>query len=162
MQYIYRCSHFPEKHTAINIQNVIDENLLELNLSIEDTPCKTNKESNFICATLAKGHIDSACHRINTIIDTAWEELVEKNPEMNLLIQSAHSLVQYVNQASGIQSELPTTLNHSSGETRPFRSLHSMFSSIHMNREVLVVKLEKEKQREFIVSFGCGSVTRGS
>ena len=51
---MYRCSYFPERHTAVNIEKVIDENLAELNLSIVDTPCTTDKGSNIICATLAK------------------------------------------------------------------------------------------------------------
>ena len=44
---------------------------------------------------------------------------------------SAHALVKFVNQASGIQSERlgSTTTPKHGGETRPWRSLHSMFSS---------------------------------
>ncbi|KAI6650786.1 Hobo element transposase HFL1 [Oopsacas minuta] len=132
---MYRCSYFPEKHTAVNIEKVIDENLSELNLSLVDTPCTTDKGSNFICATLAKTHVDCACHRINTVIDIAWKQAMDSNPELKLLDQSAHTLVKFVNQACGIQSELPTTLKHG-GETRPWRSLHSMFFSILL-REVV-------------------------
>ena len=35
---MYRCSHFSERHTALNIQKAIDESLNELNLSLVDTP----------------------------------------------------------------------------------------------------------------------------
>ena len=70
---MYRCSYFSEKHTALNNQKAIDENLNELNLSLVDTPCTTDKGSNFIYATLAKTHI--ACHRMNTSIDVAWKKV---------------------------------------------------------------------------------------
>ena len=33
---MYRCSYLPERHTAVNIEKVINENLAELNLSIVD------------------------------------------------------------------------------------------------------------------------------
>ena len=79
---MYRCSHFSEKHTALNIQKAIDENLNELNLSLVDTPCTTDKGSNFICATLAKTHIDCACHRMNTSIDVAWKKVREISAEL--------------------------------------------------------------------------------
>ena len=102
---------FPEKHTAVNKEKVIDENLSELSLSLVDTPCTTDKGSNFICATLAKTHVDCACNRINTVINIAWKQAMDSNPELKLLDQSAHTLVKFVNQAYGIQSELPTTLN---------------------------------------------------
>ena len=51
---------FLKKHTALNIQKVINENLNELNLSLVDTPCTTDKGPNFICASLDKTHIDCA------------------------------------------------------------------------------------------------------
>ena len=84
---MYRCSYFPEKHTAVNIEKVIDENLAELNLlvSLLDTLCTTDKGSNIICATLAKTHIDCACHRINKVIDIAWKKAMDSNPELKLL-----------------------------------------------------------------------------
>ena len=146
---MYRCSYFPERHTAVNIEKVIDENLAELNLSIVDTPCTTDKGSNIICATLAKTHIDCACHRINTAIDIAWKQAMDSNLELMLLDKSAHTLVKFVNQASGIQSELPTTLKHG-GETRPWRSLHSMFSFILVSREDLVTELRKRKRENLV------------
>ena len=77
----------------MNIQKAIDESLNELNLSLVDTPpCTTDKGSNFICGTLAKTHIDCACHRINTSIDVAWKKVREIRAELKLLAQSAHVL----------------------------------------------------------------------
>ena len=73
------------------------ENLAELNLSLLDTPCTTDKGSNIICATFAKTHIDRACHRIKTVIDIAWKNAMDSNPELKLLDQSAHTLVKFVN-----------------------------------------------------------------
>ncbi|KAI6651069.1 Transposase [Oopsacas minuta] len=77
---------------------------------------------------------------------------MDSNPELKLLDQSAHTLVKFVNQACGIQSELPTTLKHGS-ETRPWRSLHSMFFSILVSRETLVIEIRKRKRENLIYHF---------
>ena len=77
---------------------------------------------------------------------------MDSNPELKLLDQSAHTLVKFVNQACGIQSELPTTLKHG-GETRPWRSLHSMFFSILVSRETLVIELRKRKRENLMYHF---------
>lgn len=40
---MYKCEYFPQKHTAQNIKSFIDATLTELNLSLDDTPCTTDK-----------------------------------------------------------------------------------------------------------------------
>lgn len=58
--------------------------------------------------------------------------------------------MRYVNQASGIQSKLPTSLKHG-GETRPWRSLTAMFSSISQSRDTLVPLL-RARQKEHLIT----------
>ena len=65
--------------------------------------------------------------------------------ELQQLNNFCHELVKYVNQASGIQSTLPTTLKHG-GETRPWRSLHSMFSSVVESYASLIPILKEGKK----------------
>lgn len=104
---MYKCEYFPEKHTAQNIQKFIDRTLIELGLSLDDTPCTTDKVANIIAATASKTHIDCACHRLNTSIDTAWKKALSRNTDLHQLDSFCHDLVKYVNQSSGIQSVLP-------------------------------------------------------
>ena len=52
--------------------------LTPLNLSLVDTPCTTDKGSEFHMRTLAKTHIDCTCHRINTSTDVAWKQVKKK------------------------------------------------------------------------------------
>jgi hypothetical protein len=146
---LYKCENFPEKHTAQNIQKFIDSNLTELGLSLVDTPCTTDKGSNIVAATATKTHVDCSCHRLNTSIDTAWKKCLSSDSDLQQLDNFCHELVKYVNQASGIQSNLPTSLKHG-GETRPWRSLTDMFTSIWKSREALVPVLREKKKEQLI------------
>jgi hypothetical protein len=146
---LYKCELFSEKHTAQNIQKFVDETLTELGLSLVDTPCTTDKGSNIVAATATKTHIDCSCHRLNTSVDTAWKRIMSVDEEFRQLDSFCHDLVRYANQASGIQSNLPTTLKHG-GETRPWRSLSAMFSSISRSREALVPLLRARKKEQLI------------
>ena len=54
-----------------------------------------------------------------------------------------------MNQASGVQSNLPTTVKHGR-ETRPWRSLSGMFTSISQSRDALFREL-KIRQKEHLI-----------
>ena len=69
--------------------------------------------------------------------------------DLQQLDNFCHDLVKYVNQASGIQSNLPTSLKHG-GVTRPWRSLTDMFTSIWKSRDVLVSLLRERKKEQLI------------
>ena len=146
---MYKCENMPERHTAENIKKFIDKNLEELGLSLNDTPCTTDKGSNVIAATKSKVHVDCVCHRLNTVIDTAWRKVMSFDTEIKHLNEFSHDLVRYVNQASGVQSNLPTTLKHG-GETRPWRSLIGMFASISQSRDALFRELKIRKKEHLI------------
>ena len=55
-----------------------------------------------------------------------------------------------MNQASGVQSNLPTTVKHGR-ETRPWRSLSGMFTSISQSRDALFREL-KIRQKEHLIA----------
>ncbi|KAI6661971.1 Hobo element transposase HFL1 [Oopsacas minuta] len=147
---MYKCEYFEQRHTGYNIKQAIDSILSELNLDIYDTPCTTDKGSNIIAATTDKTHVDCLCHRLNTVIDSAWKEILQLNEELMYLDQFCHELVRFVNHSSGIQSNLPSTLKHG-GLTRPWRSLSNMFVSILKSREALLFELRNRK-REHLIS----------
>lgn len=102
-----------------------------------------------MAATAGTTHIDCACHRLNTSIDTAWKKVVSQNCDLERLNTDCHELVRFANQASGIQSNLPKSLKHG-GETRPWRSLTDMFSSILDSREALIPMLRDRKKEQLI------------
>lgn len=147
---MYKCEYFPEKHTAQNIRHFIDSTLTELGLSLTDTPCTTDKGSNIVAATAAKTHVDCSCHRLNTAIDTGWKKVMSLDADIRQLDNFCHELVKYANQASGVQTNLPKSLKHG-GETRPWRSLTDMFSSISASRDALVPLLRERKKEQLIV-----------
>ena len=74
---------------------------------------------------------------------------MSKDVEFHQLDSFCHDLVKYANQASGIQSNLPTSLKHG-GETRPWRSLSAMFSSVSKSRDALIPLLRARKKEQLI------------
>ena len=98
-------------------------------------------------ATKSKTRLDCKCHRLNTSIDSAWKKLVALDEKISCLNSFCHELVKYVNQAAGIQSNLPT-IKHGR-ETRKL-SLNAMFSSILESRDALVKKLRERKKENLI------------
>ena len=135
---MYKCEYFEQRHTGYNIKQAIESILSELNLNIYDTPCTTDKDANIIAATSDKTHVDCLCHRLNTVIDSAWKAILQQDEELMHLDQFCHELIRFVNHSSGIQSNLPTTLKYG-GLTLPWRSLSSMFVSILKSHDALVI-----------------------
>ena len=124
----FSCKHFPERHTAANISCLIKEALRELTLE-DETPCTTDKGANVVCALNFAARIDCACHRLNTVIESAWSEIQQCNSDLNDLDKFTKEQVRYVHQAAGIQARLPTTLK-GGGLTRPWRSLAATYESL--------------------------------
>jgi hypothetical protein len=82
-----------------------------------------------------------------------WIQLGKKSlptdEEFRQLDSFCHDLVRYGNQASGIQTNLPTFLKHG-GETRPWRSLSAMFSSVSKSRDALFPLLRAKKKEQLV------------
>ena len=77
--------------------------------------------ANIVCALIIATRLDCACHRINTLIDTAWVELKRVNEDIADADKHARELGWYVHQAAGVQATLPMSLK-GGGVTRPWRS----------------------------------------
>ena len=99
-----------------------DDNVTELNLSLEDTPYTNNKGSNIVYATAAKIRIDCYFDRLNALINSFRKKLVAQCDDIKQLDKFGHEIVIYVNQAAEIQLFLSTSLKYG-GETRPWRGL---------------------------------------
>ena len=110
---MYACKYFPESKTADHIQVAIDKILSEVDLDTAHTPCTTDKGSNMLAATRTKCHVNCACHRLSTSINTAWEAATEESDKLAVLDTNSNNLVK---KSGGIQYNLLTTLK-SGGKT---------------------------------------------
>jgi len=147
---MYACKFFPENKTADHIQVALDQILDDAGLDTEHTPCTTDKGSNMVAATKSKCHVNCACHRLSTSINTAWEASCAEIEELKELDDCSNSLVKFVKKSGGIQYNLPATLK-SGGKTRPWRGLINKFRSISKSYEALKPLL-REKRREDLVA----------
>ena len=98
---MYACKFFPERKTADHIQITLDRILSEAGLDVESVPCTTDKGSNMVAATNSKCHVNCACHRLSTSINTGWEQACEDSNELCSLNEYADNLVKFVKKSDG-------------------------------------------------------------
>ena len=70
-----------------------------------------------VAATNSKCHVNCACHRLSTSINTAWEKACEESNYLCSLNECADNLVKFVKKSGGFQCNLLATLK-SGGKTR--------------------------------------------
>lgn len=96
--------HFgTEAHTGENISAAVNAIFLEYNLSAEDTPVTTDKGSNVVAALKNNVRVDCMCHRLHTVLSSAWKDTMAEEPDAALYETNISSLCRYVKQATGIQ-----------------------------------------------------------
>ena len=147
---MYACKFFPDTKTTDHIQITLDRILIEVSLDAENVPCTTDKGANMLAVTHSKCHINCACHRLSTSINTGWEISCDQNVELNSLNECADGLVKFVKKSGGIQY-LPATLK-SGGKTRPWHSLINKFSSIFKSFDALRPLLRDKRWEDLIVN----------
>ena len=91
--------------------------------------------------------------RLNTTIDTEWKKVKSHDEDVVYLNSFRHEILKYTNHAACIQSYLPTSIKHG-GETRSWKSLSDMFSSILKSRDVLLKELRDRKRENLISRIG--------
>jgi len=148
---MYACRFFPETKTADHIQLALDRILIKAGLETENVPCTTDKGANMVAATNSKCHINCACHRLSTSINTGWERSRGESTELYSLNECADCLVKFVKKSDGIQYNLPATLK-SGGKTWLWRSLISKFSSILTSFDALMPLLRDRKRDDLLVN----------
>ena len=107
--------------------------------------------SRLSCSWCVPYHVNCACHRLSTSINTAWEAATEESDELAVLDTNSNNLVKFVKKSGGIQYYLPTTLK-SGGKMRPWRSLIHKFSSILTNYEALRSLIRDKRREDLIIS----------
>lgn len=136
-------------HTADNIHDALMVILKDYDLSMTDIPATTDHGSNIVAALRNNIRVDCLCHRLHTVLDTAWRETKLQEPEAAEYESAISELCRYAKQASGFQEQLPTSLKHG-GDTRPWVSMFRRADSVEKSFDVLVPKLTEKGRLELI------------
>ena len=83
---------FQDTKTAANIKKKLDIVLLSYNIKLSDTPITVDCGSNVIKATAVAPRLKCACHRLNTVVQSSWAELLEENILVKELYLSSQNL----------------------------------------------------------------------
>ena len=137
-------------HTAVNISTAVNAILTEYGLSEDDTPVTTDHGSNIVAALRSKIRLDCLCHRLHTVLETAWRETKNADPEAAGYETVIADLCRYVKQASGVQEQLPTSLKHG-GDTRPWTSMCRCAESVNKSYDTLVSVLTTRGMSFFVL-----------
>ena len=82
---MHACNFFPDTKTADHLQITLERILTEAGLDAQNVPCTTDKDANMVAATHSKCHINCACHRLSTSINTGWEVSCEQSDDLQSL-----------------------------------------------------------------------------
>ena len=93
---MFPCKFFSDTKTADHIQITLERILTKAGLDAENVPCTTDKDANMVAATQSKCHINCACHRLSTSINTEWEISCEQSDDLQSLNENADNLVNFV------------------------------------------------------------------
>ena len=144
--------HFgPDAHTGDNISTAVNGILAEYNLSEEDTPVTTDHGANIVAALRNNVRLDCFCHRLHTVLETAWRDTKNDEPEASRYETAVSDLCRFAKQSTGIQEQLPKSLKHG-GDTRPWTSMYHRAESIEASYEALVTVLTAKNKLELIAS----------
>lgn len=136
--------HFgSEAHTAVNISAVITGILDEYSIPELDTPVTTDHGSNIVAALRNSIRLDCSCHRLHTVLETAWRDTRHDNSDAAAYETAVSELCRFVKQSTGVQEQLPKSLKHS-GDTRPWVSLYRSAESVESSYEALVTVLSSK------------------
>ena len=94
------------------------------------TPVTTDHGANIVSALKNAVRLDCMCHRLHTVLESAWRDTRRDEPEASAYENAVSELCRFVKQSTGIQEQLPKSLKHG-GDTRPWVSLYRL-SLIHI------------------------------
>lgn len=138
-------------HTGENISIAVDEILSQYGLPVNDTPVTTDHGSNIVAALKNSVRLDCLCHRLHTVLETAWRDTRHNEPDASAYESAISELCRFVKQSTGLQEQLPMSLKHG-GNTRPWVSLFRRAESVEKSYEALVTVLEGKERLDLIAS----------
>ena len=124
-------------HTADNIAATISSILVEYGIPEDTTPVTTDHGANVVAALRNSIRLDCMCHRLHTVLESAWRETKSADPDASSYETAVSDLCRYVKQATGIQEQLPKSLKHG-GDTRPWTSMYRRADAVEASYEQLV------------------------
>lgn len=136
---------------GVNISSAIDTILAEYGLLAEDTPATTDHGSNIVAALKNGIRLDCLCHRLHTVLETAWKDTLKADPDAAAYEKAISELCRFAKQSTGIQEQLPKSLKHG-GDTRPWVSMFRRAESVEASYDVLVTILTVKDKLELIAS----------
>ena len=142
-------------HTGDNIRDAVSEILGEYGIPEEETPVTTDHGSNVVAALRNCVRLDCMCHRLHTVLETAWAETKRSEPEAVEYESAVADLCRYVKQATGIQEQLRKSLKHG-GDTRPWTSMYRRAEAVEASYEDLVTVLTTKNRLELIANVNRG------
>ena len=104
-----------------------------------------------VAATKSKCHVNCACHRLSTSINTTWDVSCAQNEELKELDDCSNNLIKFVKKSDGIQYNLPATLK-AGGKTRLWCGLINKFCSIARSYEALKPLLREKRQEDLVAA----------
>jgi len=135
--------------TGVNISDAIDAVLSEYGLSVPETPATTDHGSNIVAALKNGLRLDCLCHRLHTVLETAWKDTRRDNPDAAAYETAISELCRFAKQSTGIQEQLPKSLKHG-GDTRPWVSMFRRAESVEASYDALVSVLTGKDRLDLI------------
>jgi len=135
--------------TGVNISDAIDAVLSEYGLSVPETPATTDHGSNIVAALKNGVRLDCLCHRLHTVLETAWKDTRCDNPDAAGYETAISELCRFAKQSTGIQEQLPKSLKHG-GDTRPWVSMFRRAESVEASYDALVSVLTGKDRLDLI------------
>ena len=109
----------------------------------------TDHGSNIVAALKNGIRLDCLCHRLHTVIDSAWKDTCQDVAEVAAYEAAISDLCRFAKQSTGVQEQLPKSLKHG-GDTRPWVSMFRRAESVEASYDTLVTLLTGKNRLELI------------
>jgi len=93
--------------------------------------------------------LDCLCHRLHTVLETAWRNAHHDNPDAAGYESAISELCRFAKQSTGIQEQLPKSLKHG-GDTRPWESMFRRAESDEASYDALIAVLTGKDRLDLI------------
>ena len=141
--------------TGDNICSALSGILTGYGLPQQDTPVTTDHGSNIVAALRNAVRLDCMCHRLHTVLETAWRDTKAEETDAAAYETAIAELCRYVKQSTGLQEQLPKSLKHG-GDTRPWTSMYRRSESVEDSYEALVTVLTARNKLALVAKVNRG------
>lgn len=118
--------HFNEAHTATAIFEKVKDIASEFGFNHLTAPYVTDSAANMKAAFRNGEWYACLCHRLHTVVKTAWDELLSSDVEIKIMFEKMINVRRSVHHSVGLDAQLPKKLPNDS-PTRFWLGLSSLF-----------------------------------